>query len=169
MSTNNTGHQRLVLVAVLLAVAGLLGFGYYLQYVEYLDPCPLCMTQRFFYYLIAFTAMLALFAVRRVLWQKTMAIFMLLASVGGIVTAGRHVWLQQLPPELVPECGPGLEYWLDNMPYLKTLELLFKGDGNCAEVDTVLGVSIAIWSLGAFVLFALTTLWLFICRRRLSA
>lgn len=161
--------QPLLLSAIVLAVIGLLSYGYYLQYVEYLDPCPLCITQRLFYYLLGFFALFALFRWRHVVWQKSFSVLMFLACLGGVATAGRQVWLQHLPPELVPECGPGLQYWLDNMPLLNTLQLLFKGDGNCAEVDwRFLGLSIAEWSLAWFIVFALVSLYLFACRRRLT-
>lgn len=161
--------QHLILTAVLLSVTGLLGYGYFLQFVEYLDPCPLCLTQRLFYYLIGILALVALFRARHVAWQKVTAALMVLSAIGGIVTAGRQVWLQHLPPEKVPECGPGLQYWIENRPYLQTLQLLFKGDGNCAEVDWLfLGLSIAEWSLGWFIAFVLVGLWLFTCRNRFS-
>ncbi|MBX2823710.1 MAG: disulfide bond formation protein B [Gammaproteobacteria bacterium] len=165
-SPMTVARQRWVLILVVLTVAGLLGYGYYLQYVEYMDPCPLCMTQRFFYYLIGIAAILALLAVRRVAWQKLLAVVMMLSALGGIVTAGRQIWLQHLPPDKVPECGLGLQYWMDNYSYLRTLQLLFQGDGNCAEVDLVLGMSIANWSLGFFIALGLVGAWLFACRDR---
>ncbi len=169
MPENRQYSQHLVLVAIILSVIGLLSYGYFLQFVEYLDPCPLCLTQRLFYYLVAFFAVIALFRARRVVWQKICALLILLSAIGGIATAGRQVWLQHLPPEKVPECGPGLAYWLENKPMFQTLGLLFKGDGNCAEVDWVfLGLSIAEWSLAWFVGFALMALWLFACRSRLA-
>lgn len=161
--------QQKVLLAVVLIVIGLLGYGYYTQYVEYLIPCPLCMTQRFFYYLIGIFALFALFLSRRLVAQKVLSVLMLLSAVGGLATAGRQVWLQHLPKDQVPECGPGLQYWLENKPLLQTLALLFKGDGNCAEVDwTFLGFSMAQWSLAFFALFFLTALWLFACRGRIG-
>ena len=76
------------------------------------------------------------------------AVFLSLCAIGGISTAGRQVWLQHLPPEQVPECGLGLQYWLENEPVFKTLSLLFKGDGNCAEVHwRFLSLSMGEWSL----------------------
>jgi len=106
-------------------------------------------------------ALLAVFKVRSVVWQKTLAIFILISSLGGFGTASRQVWLQHLPPDKVPECGPGLQYWIQNMPFLKTVELLFKGDGNCAEVDwTFLGLSMASWSLLMFGALGASSLWL---------
>ena len=153
----------------LLAVSALLGYGYYLQYVEYLDPCPLCITQRLFYYGIGLVALIALFRLASVGFQRICSLLMGLCAAGGMITAGRQVWLQHLPPEAVPECGPGLQYWLDNKPWLKTLELLFKGDGNCAEVHwRFLGLSIGEWSLGWFTGFVVLAITLFIVAGRSS-
>jgi disulfide bond formation protein DsbB len=139
----------------------LLGYGYYLQFVEYLDPCPLCITQRLFYYLIGVMAILGLVSARKVRLQRFSTFMMMLGAIGGIVTAGHQVWLQHLPKDQVPECGPGLQYWLENNPWFETLSLLFKGDGNCAEVQwTFLGFSIGEWSLAWFVGFLLLSLFL---------
>ena len=151
-----------------LSIAALLSYGYYLQYVEYLDPCPLCITQRFFYFLFAACGVVALLLLGSRFWQRLLAFLAALAAIGGIITAGRQVWLQHLPADKVPECGPGLQFWLENMPYLQTLQLLFKGDGNCAEVDwRFLGFSIAEWSLGWFVLGLILAIWLFACKTRI--
>ena len=162
-------RQMLVSIGVILAVACLLGYGYYLQYVEYLDPCPLCMTQRLFYYLIALFAALALFRVASIGWQKLTGTLLALSAAGGLLVALRQIWLQHLPPEEVPECGPGLEYWLANKPMFQTLQLLFKGDGNCAEVVwSFLGLSIASWSALWFLFFLIVGLWIASCTYRLS-
>ena len=146
---------RLPWLLSLAAVAGLLGYAYYAEYVLYLDPCPLCITQRAFYLGIGIAALVGLVAGRRAPWRRIAAGATVLFALGGIATAGRQVWLQHLPPDKVPECGPGLQYWLDNMPMLETLSLLFRGDGNCAEVQwTFAGLSMGEWSLVWFVLFA---------------
>ena len=44
---------------------------------------------------------------------------------GGRVAAWQ-VYLQQLPPGQVPECGPGLDYMLEAMPLTKILPLILK-------------------------------------------
>lgn len=143
----------------LLSVIGLMSYGIYAERVMYLDPCPLCITQRAFYVGIGLFSLLALFTLRRHGLQRAFAALLSLSAVGGIITAGRQVWLQHLPPELVPECGPGLQYWMENMPMLQTLSLLFKGDGNCAEVNwRFMGFSMGEWSLGWFVVFLLVGL-----------
>lgn len=169
MSRTRQNNQRGMLIAILLTTIALLGYGYYLEYVEYLIPCPLCITQRVFYLLTGVFALLGLFAIRSVVWQRIVAFFMILSVIGGLATAGRQVWLQHLPKDQVPECGPGLSYWLQNNPALETLQLLFKGDGNCAEVDWVfLNLSIAEWSLAWFVTFLISAIWLFFCHGRLT-
>ncbi len=146
----------------LVAITSLLGFGYYLQYVEYLDPCPLCITQRLFYMMIGVVSLAAITAHRFPRIQRGLACMLSLSAIGGILTAGRQVWLQHLPKDQVPECGPGLQYWLENEPLLQTLSLLFKGDGNCAEVQwRFLGLSIGEWSLAWFVAFLILGIFLF--------
>jgi len=149
-------------VIAIVAVASLLGYGYYLQYVEYLDPCPLCITQRMFYMLIAGVSVLALLAYSKRGIQRALSVLFMLSAIGGLATAGRQVWMQHLPPEKVPECGLGLNHWLANESPLQVVSLLFKGDGNCAEVHwRFLGLSIGEWSLGWFIAFLLLGLVLF--------
>ena len=136
--------------------AALLGYGYYLQYVQGLEPCPLCMVQRgFFYLVLAIFLVAALHDPRRV----GIAVYAALAIVfaaGGAAIASRQVWLQHLPPDKVPQCGPDLFFMLNNLPLSRTLEKLFYGSGECAAVDwKFLGLSIAGWSLVWFIALAI--------------
>ncbi len=150
-----------ILAAIVAAVTGLLSYGYYLQYVQYLNPCPLCMTQRFFYYICGIVALLGLFLVRKKVLHKVFSTVIALSAVGGLITAGRQIWLQHLPADQVPECGLGLQYWLANEPFVQTLRLLFAGDGNCAEVQwRFLGFSIADWSFFWFACIFLAALFM---------
>jgi disulfide bond formation protein DsbB len=115
------------------------------------------MTQRFFYCLIIFFALLALLHRNA---QKTYAGLATLSAFGGILAAGRQVWLQHLPPEQVPACGPSLQYMLETFPIGQTLRTMITGDGNCAEVVwTFLGFSMGEWSLFCFIGFAVITIW----------
>ena len=139
-----------------LACAALLGFGYYLQYgPRGLDPCPLCLVQRGFFYAVGGVFLLAALHGRgRALYGSLAALF----AAGGFAVAARQVWLQHLPPEQVPACGPGLDFMLEVFPFTETLKMVFTGSGECAEVDwTFLGLSIAEWSLAWFVLFGIAT------------
>lgn len=140
------------------ACAALLAYAYYLQFFEGQDPCPLCLVQRGFYYGIGLTLLTGALHGRGARWYSGGA---LLFALGGLATAARQVWLQQLPADQVPACGPDLFFMMDNFPLARTLQLLLRGSGQCAEVHwTFLGLSIAGWSLAWFVLFALYALWL---------
>lgn len=143
---------RLLLFAVAAAVIALLGYALYTQYFEGLEPCPLCMTQRLFYALVGLAALVgALHNRLGRLYGGLIALF----AAGGAAVAGRQVWLQHLPPELVPACGPSLDYMLQTLPFADVLLRMFRGDGNCAVVDwTLLGFSMAEWSLACFIGFA---------------
>lgn len=136
-----------------LACAGLLGFAYYLQYYEYQDPCPLCILQR-----IVFMGLAAIFLVAAVHGPGRAGsivyggLLVAAASIGAAIAA-RHVWLQSLPKDRIPECGPGLEYMLKKLPLSQALDKILSGSGECAEVGwTFLGLSIAGWSLAWFLL-----------------
>lgn len=163
---NDALRKRLLLAAPAAICAALLGAGYYLQYVEGQDPCPLCLVQRGFYY-----AVLAAFALaalhlpgRRGNWIYCGAGALLAA--GGFGVAARQVWLQHLPPDQVPSCGPDLFFMLENFPLSRILQKLFLGSGQCAEVNwRFLGLSIAEWSLAWFAALTLFALWLGLRRR----
>jgi disulfide bond formation protein DsbB len=145
----------------------LLGFGYYLQYARGLEPCPLCLLQRgFFYALLVIFLIAALQGPRgrgRLVYGGLAALF----AVGGAAVASRQVWLQHLPKDKVPQCGPDLFFMLENFPLSQALQKLVAGTGECAVVDwTFLGLSIAEWSLAWFCLFFLYGLWLAMRRTR---
>lgn len=144
-----------------LVCAGLIGFALYLQYYEHQDPCPLCLLQR-----LVYIALMAVFLVAAVHGPgRTGAIIyggLLIATAAiGAAVAGRHVWLQHLPPDRVPECGPGLEFTLRKFPLFQALEKVFAGSGQCAEAGwKFLGLTIAGWSLVWFVLLGLFSVYL---------
>ena len=157
--------RRLTWLGTSWFIVGLLSYAIYIEKTEYLDACSLCLTQRFFYAVVAFAAFLGLFMISNRGWQAMSSIVYMLGATGGIATAGRQVWLQHLPKEEVPECGLGLMFWLENKPFLETIKLLFQGDGNCATVDwTRFGFSMAEWSLLFFVTMLLVGLTLFFKR-----
>lgn len=154
-----SSRSAFIIAAVLCA--GLLGFGYFLQYVIGLTPCPLCLVQRAFYYGVIGACAIGAIHGPRGGGARVYAVVALLSAIGGIVTAGRQVWLQHLPKDRVPECGPDLAYMLENFPLSRTIVNLFQGSGECAEVDwTFLGLSIAEWSLLWFVLLAIGSIWI---------
>jgi disulfide bond formation protein DsbB len=135
-----------------LVCAGLLAFALYLQYVEHQEPCPLCILQR-----VAFIAMMCVYAVAALHGPArrgavVYSSILMIIALAGTAIAGRQVWLQMLPADKVPACGPGLEYMLERFPLTKALEKIFAGSGECAEAGwRFLGLTIAGWSLVWFV------------------
>jgi disulfide bond formation protein DsbB len=150
-SVNLLGQRCLFVYAFALCVA-LIATALVFQHVMNLEPCPLCIFQRVF--VMGLGAVMLVAAIhnpaalgRRVYGALTVAIGTL-----GVIVAGRHVWLQNLPEDQVPECGPGLSYMLEAFPMFEALELVFKGSGECAAVQWVfLGLSIPGWTLVIFV------------------
>jgi disulfide bond formation protein DsbB len=146
-----------VLALVALACLGMLGFGLYLQHGVGLNPCPMCIVQR--YALIA-VALLALLGTRtgRPLMQVVVALLVTLSAGLGAFTAARQSWLQWYPPETV-NCGRDFYGMVENFPLQRAIPMIFKGSGDCSQVDwTFLGGSIANWSFLVFSLFLLTGL-----------
>jgi disulfide bond formation protein DsbB len=153
-------QSRILYTLIFLACAGLLGYAYYLQYYQGLDPCPLCIFQRACYALLGIVSLLAAIHNPAALGRRIYGGLASLFSVGGIVFAGRQVWLQHLPADQVPECGPGLEYWVKTLPLTETIRKVFQGTGDCAEVNwTFLSLSIAEWSLIIFALVLMAVLY----------
>ena len=146
------------LIAGLCIVAML--FAFYLDRVLGLVPCPLCMTQRV---LLAGCGVFALVAFAHgpgLVGHRVYAVLAGLFALGGAGVAGRHVWLQHLPEDMVPACGPGLAYMLETFPLSETLELILMGDGNCAEVVwTFMGLSIPEQTLLLFTALVVVVGW----------
>jgi disulfide bond formation protein DsbB len=83
-----------------------------------------------------------------------------LGAILGASIAGRHIWLQSLPADEVPECGPGLNYMLDNFPLTEVLASVLRGSGSCAEVIwSFMGMSMPMWTLFWYAGLGLVTLW----------
>lgn len=137
---------RLFNAAAGLGCLALIGFALGLQWIGGLEPCPLCIFQR-----IAFAVMALFFLFGGLLPGKLAALGVGLAALGGIGLAWRHLWLQSLPPEQVPACGPGLDYMLNTFPLGEVFSMVLSGSGECAEIERVLGLSIPLWTLMAFV------------------
>jgi protein dithiol:quinone oxidoreductase len=130
---------------------GLLAAGYYFQLVMKLEPCPLCISQRIAIFLTGVCFLCAALHNPGQTGTRRYAILgAVLALCGGAVSL-RHIWIQHLPPDQVPECGPGLDYVLNNFPFTETLKLLLSGTGDCAKVEwTLMDLSMPTWTLIAF-------------------
>ena len=140
-----------------LACIGMLAFGLYLQHVEGLNPCPMCIVQR--YALIGVTVLaLVGWRLKRPVGFMVVGFWVALMSGFGAFVAARQSWLQWYPPEVVT-CGRDFYGMVENFPINRVVPMIFKGSGDCTKVDwTFLGGSIANWSFVAFAAFALTGL-----------
>jgi disulfide bond formation protein DsbB len=137
------------------ACALMLATGAYFQFVEELEPCPLCISQRIAILITGLVMLVAGIHNPRCTGRKIYSISAAICALLGASISTRHVWLQNLPPEEVPECGPGLAYIFENFPLTETLKLMLNGTGECAEVLwTFLGLSIPGWTLVAFLMLA---------------
>ncbi len=156
LPTNTPRSLWTTLVA--FSVLGM-AFAFYLQYVEGLAPCPLCMTQRIFLVAVGVVSAIAVVHNPGTVGLRLYAAGAFIFTVLGGAFAGRHVWLQHLPEDQVPACGPSLEYLIDTLPLRDALSVLLMGDGNCAEVVwQFLGFSIPELTLAAFVAIAIAIL-----------
>lgn len=140
--------RRLPFALMALWCAALLGCGYYLQSVTGLTPCPLCIFQRVAFMGVGALALLGALLGPAPPASRLLAGLLGLAALAGAAIAARQVWLQHLPADRIPECGPGLDFILDAYPLGEALTTVLRGSGDCAKVDwTLFGLSIAEWSL----------------------
>lgn len=142
---------------IALSGIGMLIFGLYLQHVVGLNPCPMCIVQR--YALIGVVLFGAMGWRLRGSGLAVSALLLALMAGFGAFTAARQSWLQWYPPEIVT-CGRDFYGMVENFPINRAIPMIFKGSGDCTKIDwTFLGGSIANWSFLAFVFFALAGLW----------
>ena len=143
---------RRVLALVAAISVALLAFGLYLQHVVGLEPCPMCIVQRYALVLIALVAGVTAAMRSRGAHLGGAVLMVLLSGFGGFVAA-RQSWLQWYPPE-VASCGRDIYGMIETFPLKRAIPMIFKGSGDCTKVDwTFLGGSIANWSFLCFVFF----------------
>ena len=150
---------RRILGIVCVACIGMLAFGLYLQHVVGLEPCPMCIVQRYCLVLVALIAGVTA-ALKARGAHIAGALLVLLFSGFGAYVAARQSWLQWYPPEVV-SCGRDFYGMIETFPLKRAIPMIFKGSGDCTKIDwTFLGGSIANWSFVAFIAFALVALLL---------
>ncbi len=161
-----TVRQGMAVVSV--GCVGLLAFGMYLQHVVGLEPCPMCIVQRYAFVLVALLAGLGS-ALRMRAAQLVALPLVLLAAGFGAFVAARQSWLQWNPPE-ISSCGRDFYGMIENFPLQRVIPMIFKGSGDCTAIDwTFLGGTIANWSFICFVVTFIACLWLLARRLRTTA
>lgn len=153
---------RIALFTACICIA-LLAIAFYMEYVSGLVPCALCLAQRVMFVVIGlacFAYLLPFYASRLVFSSIA-----LIASGLGIWLASRQLWLQSLPEDEVPACGPDVYFMIERFPLADSLKTMLMGTGSCAEVQwTFLTLSIPGWTLLFFIVTALVSVYLMIFR-----
>ncbi len=152
-------YRKMNFIALLICIAAMLFAVLYLERTLFLDPCPLCILDRVVIVAIGFIFLLA-FIFNPMRWvAKLFSTLTALLSIVGIGLASRHIWLQNLPKDQVPECGPDLYFMLDTLPFFDVIKNVFTGSGSCAEVSwTFAGLTIPEQTLVLFVVLFVVSL-----------
>jgi len=164
-----TLRPRLIYTLIFAVCAGLIAFAMFLQHAQGLEPCPMCILQRYAFIL---TGVFALAAViqnpqRGNRWVYS-ALLVLTAGAGAGVAA-RHVWLEHNPPKIF-DCGADLGYMMESFPLAEALPMIFRGTGDCSKVLwRFLGLSIAEWALIWFLVFIAAAVTAALIKPRLPA
>jgi disulfide bond formation protein DsbB len=160
----NTAPRRVLALVSAVCVA-MLAFGLYLQHVVGLEPCPMCIVQRYALMLVALVSGFAAMAKSRGALMAGSGLVLLFSGFGAFVAA-RQSWLQWYPPEIA-SCGRDFYGMIETFPLQRAIPMIFKGSGDCTKIDwTFLGGSIANWSFVWFTIFALVALVLLARLRR---
>ncbi len=151
---------RSVNLLIFLASLGLIIAALYFQHVLGLPPCYLCITQRVFVILVGAIGLLAFLHNPGRTGQRCYHALLILSAATGGFFSGKQLWLQSLPEDQVPACGPPPDYLFDAFPFQEALAMLLRGDGNCAKVHwTFLDISMPGWVLLAFCGFIAVSLY----------
>jgi disulfide bond formation protein DsbB len=151
---------RIVFAAIFVACLALVGTAiFYFQEQLGLEPCPMCILQRYAFLAVGFVALVAAIHAPYGATLKAYAVVIALLAAAGAGVAIRHSYLQHFPP-LRETCGTDLDFLLNTFSIAEAFPKIFAGTGSCSKVDwRFLGLSIPEWALVWFVLFALMALW----------
>ena len=156
---------RRLLALICAGCIAMLAFGLYLQHVVGLEPCPMCIVQRYALVLVAVVAGITALSSRKNFLVSGSGLLVLLCGFGAFVAA-RQSWLQWYPPE-VASCGRDFYGMIETFPLKRVIPMIFKGSGDCTKIDwTFLGLSIANWSFISFVVIALVAMGLVLRQAR---
>jgi len=151
-------NNRVIYFAIFLFTVAMIGIAMYMEHVMYLEPCPLCIMQRVFFIATGLVALIAAIHNPRQTGRKVYGLTSAVLAIAGGGFAIRQIYLQHLPEDQIPQCLPSISYMVEmDFPMRDVLELMLKGDGNCAEIvwiDPILGLGIPQWSLVGFAMLA---------------
>lgn len=158
-------HPRLPFAFVSLASLGLVGGGILMGNLLGLAACPLCIIQRLLYMVLVLTGALGLVLAGSGFGRRLAALASAVAAGTGLFVAGYQTWIQRFAPEV--KCSAATTWWEDLVDWLgEQAPQLFLSNGLCSDPAWKLfGLSIAEYSLMAFTVFTLISLWALFRRR----
>lgn len=147
-------------LAGFLACVGMMAYALYAEHVLMLMPCPLCILQRMAVIALGIVFLISALHNPSVWGRYVYSVLILLAAGAGVGVAGRHAWLQNLPPDQVPACGAGYDYIMDTLPIGEALSTIFTGSGECATIDwQFVGLSMPAWVVISVSVVGIAGLW----------
>lgn len=147
-------------LAGFLACVGMMAYALYAEHVLMLMPCPLCILQRMAVISLGIIFLISALHNPSGWGRYVYSLLILLAAGGGVGVAGRHAWLQNLPPDQVPACGAGYDYIMDTLPIGEALSTIFTGSGECATIDwQFVGLSMPAWVVISVSVVGIAGLW----------
>ena len=138
----------------------LMAYALYAEHFLGLEPCPMCIFQRVSVILLGLVFLIGTLPLNSRLSRLFISSLVFITSLPGILVASRHVWLQNLPQEKVPGCGPGLDFMMENFPLAEVFEMVFSGSGECANIDwSFIGLSMPAWVIISLTILAIYGVW----------
>ena len=157
-------RSRIVWGCVLVLSLGLLGGAYLLEYGFGLEPCALCLLQRYVLWMIALVVCLAFLQNPYRIGTRLYALSLLLLSGMGILLSTRHLWVQygSIPDTIVP-CTAELQTLLQFKPLFSVLADVLRNTHDCARIDKLFGLPLSAWSMMSFIMLIVVVLWIWQC------
>ncbi|HEX5802592.1 MAG TPA: disulfide bond formation protein B [Azospira sp.] len=157
----NSARSAFALIAV--AAAGLVGVGLVIGELMRLNPCPLCIFQRVLYLLVAFWALCGAIAPGL---RRTWGLLIVASALGGMATAIYQTWMQ-LYPEAAIACGYGQPNPIEQLVDWLGMQwpFMFMATGFCTSKESILGLTMANWSIPCFFAFLVAGWWVAGSRR----
>ena len=164
----NRVSSRAIFAGIFVACASLFGFGLILQHAMGLEPCPMCILQRYAFVSIGLVALIAAIHGPVGVGVRVYSFLIAAFAIAGGSVSVRQSLLQRFPAPEASSCMAGdLDFLLGNFPLAQALPKIFAGTGDCAKVEwSLFGLSIAEWALVWFLMFVATAAWLAIFRKR---
>ncbi len=158
---------RNISIAGFVICAASLGAAHYIEYEYMMSPCPMCMLQRFVFWILAGLFLLgAIFKFKEMLKYLYSSTIMFFSALGFAI-ALRQFWLQYFAPPQAVSCSASLERLIDLYPFLDALKMALSGSSECSTIEfTIFTISIAGWSVWLFGTFIIVSCYVMYLQKK---